>query len=1088
MIILVALIVLPATLAASATCKMFQDVDINPHTPGIGHAAASSIDDCCTLCSSPEWWGKGCRFYTLSKGQCWFKASNASVVKSPGKISGHASAQVVPPAPPPLPPWPKQGTSGNWTRVGPWGIGDDIEGKGEAGTLADAVSPWGNPSIIYSGGRNNGASSGVLKSVDGGDHWVIKSKGIFDTRVVALGIVDMDKGDHVLMSAPGKIYETTDGAETWTLLNVSLGTCYTFKNGTIGGEKYTLASCDCGIANRPIAGGDWNCIGPGGWGRGGYLTVSDADGSGKLLENSVLGGCLGGHVFIGTIINTTLVDWTTVNGTGRPCVMLAMNPNNKDHFIYTKPPLTYQSMDGGATYESLNHSNIFHAGIDRKGALYTAAMGGAFVSHDCGPGPNMKRPCSWQAYYDNRTARRPPHGVRIRGAHDYQRICLDFAGTVAHVSDQGIFIVEYTNSSNLELIKANGDMSNNIALKAAISKGKGTKETRSIVTAIWDWAPLGSWDNGAHWPSWQNPEDGPGASCIGEGGGAYAMGASNHVLIMHHHNIMHSAVGGQNMTRFITPHAGTIFGPSYQTMPGSRSEPNGFVMAPLFITVPWDSVFDQAIPSSECQNPVDITANLTQHTNYSCLSAVDFGYVYGTHAVDYAMWDGTSCVTCNVAGNSSAWKWVPKTGVVSYVRQVKESERSYKRMLKYDMNGDGMVDASDMAASMLHEEKELEEAQGSLELKHHREKAKRKAEKAEKADGDENDDGDDDDDDEERKARNPLDNPHHMHHRYRHRGLEVDDTETYLDKNKYITTVDEALRGGSSVYILKSFNYGAGTTNWTYTLVPPHIGVPSFVTDPTNQSVIYTVNGACIAASYDTGDTWSPCWNEPPPPPSVDVAGFHKSAGDLPAGHDINVAEMTETAAEAWCKAQVNCSGFTAQSAGGASATKKIWFKENTSRPMGADPSWVSYVKAAAPGPPPPTSHAGLVGSFAGMTIKDSQHMFVSRLNDVPLQTTDGGATWTPMKCPQLALVAKIRYGMIYSWTAKTLIMMGAGGTQSDDHPHAAFVWMSNDDGETWTDETSDELVTMGPGASNWYENDFYINSLGQGIMVKTLE
>ena len=56
---------------------------------------------------------------------------------------------------------------------------------------------------------------------------------------------------------------------------------------------------------------------------------------------------------------------------------------------------------------------------------------------------------------------------------------------------------------------------------------------------------------------------------------------------MHHHNIMHSAVGGQNMTRFITPHAGTVFGPSYQIVPGSpTAEPTGFVMAPLFITVP----------------------------------------------------------------------------------------------------------------------------------------------------------------------------------------------------------------------------------------------------------------------------------------------------------------------------------------------------------------------------------------------------------------------------------------------------------------------------------------------------------------------
>lgn len=37
--------------------------------------------------------------------------------------------------------WPKSGGLGDWVKVGPWGIGDDIHAKGESGTLADAVSP-----------------------------------------------------------------------------------------------------------------------------------------------------------------------------------------------------------------------------------------------------------------------------------------------------------------------------------------------------------------------------------------------------------------------------------------------------------------------------------------------------------------------------------------------------------------------------------------------------------------------------------------------------------------------------------------------------------------------------------------------------------------------------------------------------------------------------------------------------------------------------------------------------------------------------------------------------------------------------------
>lgn len=123
----------------SGMCETYQDIDIDPHTPGLGHVPGIDIATCCDTCTSPAWWGRGCRFYTLSKGNCWLKADNGSMVKTPGYLSGRA-LKAAPPPPPPPPP-PPRGKTGDWIKVGPIGIGDDINASGEAGTLADAVSP-----------------------------------------------------------------------------------------------------------------------------------------------------------------------------------------------------------------------------------------------------------------------------------------------------------------------------------------------------------------------------------------------------------------------------------------------------------------------------------------------------------------------------------------------------------------------------------------------------------------------------------------------------------------------------------------------------------------------------------------------------------------------------------------------------------------------------------------------------------------------------------------------------------------------------------------------------------------------------------
>ena len=104
------------------------------------------------------------------------------------------------------------------------------------------MSPFAHPALIYTGGRNNGASSGVLKSTDRGQTWLPVCNGLYDTAVWSLYIVD-DKGDHVLAVTGSGIYETLDAAASWRLIPATeaFGLVRTMKNGTIDGEPHILA-------------------------------------------------------------------------------------------------------------------------------------------------------------------------------------------------------------------------------------------------------------------------------------------------------------------------------------------------------------------------------------------------------------------------------------------------------------------------------------------------------------------------------------------------------------------------------------------------------------------------------------------------------------------------------------------------------------------------------------------------------------------------------------------------------------------------------------------------------------------------------
>ena len=119
----------------------------------------------------------------------------------------------------------------------------------------------------------------------------------------------------------------------------------------------------------------------------------------------------------------------------------------------------------------------------------------------------------------------------------------------------------------------------------------------------------------------------------------------------------------------------------------------------------------------------------------------------------------------------------------------------------------------------------------------------------------------------------------------------------------------------------------------------------------------------------------------------------------------------------------------------------------------------------------------GLEGSFHSLVIKDSQTMFVMRNGDVPLRTKDGGASWHTLDSVK-PIASRSPHAQI-SWSGKTLALSCTTNTM--------IVWVSQDDGDTWLDESGDYTADNG-GIAQWYENTLYVSSMGQGISAKTFK
>ena len=56
-----------------------------------------------------------------------------------------------------------------------------------------------------------------------------------------------------------------------------------------------------------------------------------------------------------------------------------------------------------------------------------------------------------------------------------------------------MFIV---NGTELQMISANGDVNNNVIMHPGIAQAEEGGGETCVVTALWDWSPVASWDGG----------------------------------------------------------------------------------------------------------------------------------------------------------------------------------------------------------------------------------------------------------------------------------------------------------------------------------------------------------------------------------------------------------------------------------------------------------------------------------------------------------------------------------------------------------------------------------------------------------------
>ena len=470
-------------------------------------------------------------------------------------------------------------TQTQWVEVGPHNILNAVDGLGEAGTCADAVSPASDVNTIYVGGSNNGAASGVYATVDGGRNWASRNVGLSDGRIFGLFLDPGDDGA-LFAGTPSGLFNSFDAGLQWTFASESApwGLGHNFYRALLGGRAYALCSVGAGIAYRPLAGAGggpsaaWSLFArPAGTGGLYMISLAPAYNATHAIVYTTLGDVVYRAV-IGDDGGGMRAEWTGFPMRGNT---VTVDPSDINHVLSTEPGnyTVMESHDGGQTVAPLGNRGLpWYISFDpqNKGVVWAAGQGFYMRSTDSG------KTFSGQTHWKSVSA----NGFTIDAAgFDFQRLIFGVGEFgAATCTDQGLYI--YTGPNNNTLRSANGQgMSLGIAISPAIANGSS-----NIMSTFWDRGPTASWDGGLTWPAttwygtqfWHSLGD-AGCPCnVGEGGAAVTLGDGGmHVFIYHHdYRVWASAQGGTDFQEIHIASNMSTYGFDYaRTAAGQASGP-----------------------------------------------------------------------------------------------------------------------------------------------------------------------------------------------------------------------------------------------------------------------------------------------------------------------------------------------------------------------------------------------------------------------------------------------------------------------------------------------------------------------------------